>query len=149
MGYSLTIGEAKIEKDEDQAYIYIDVATVSHDEAPAYGEPTDNTNMRWPSYTSWAGFARFFNLYDIFFDEEVGLIREHPGAALITKEHKDRIDEELEVFKKEHPNAVARYDNKEDGDENDANSYLVRLEWLKYWVDWALENCENPTFRNT
>ncbi len=29
------------------------------------------------------------------------------------------------------------------------NDYATRLEWLKYWVDWSLENCDKPVFCNT
>jgi len=49
MGYTLRIGELG---DDGE------VETVRHDDAPAFDEPTDYTNDRWPSYTAWWGFVR-------------------------------------------------------------------------------------------
>ena len=56
-----------------------------------------------------------------------------------------------------YPNCRAGYSTKinekegffEDIDWPAENNHAVRLEWLKYWVDWALENCECPVFYNS
>lgn len=152
MGYSLSIGEAEIEKDEEYGYIGFGVRSESHNEAPAYGEPTDNTNNRWPSYTSWHNFTDFVGLRELMYDEDEGFLKEHPGEVLLNSKHKEIIDQAMDKFKVKFPNVVAGYSPKNDGIDPEwpeENAMLVRLEWLKYWVDWSLANCENPIFRNT
>ena len=63
MGYNLAIGEAEVDWSEDM--VRIDAVTVKLDEAPAFGEPTDHTNTRWPSYTSWSNFCKAMDITDI------------------------------------------------------------------------------------
>lgn len=150
MGYTLKIGEAEIVNYPEDGYISIGVKGVEHKEAPAFGEPTDFSNQRWPSYTSWHNFARFVGLHDLFYDEDEGLIRRHPDTFPLTPSHKEIIDKAYEAFKVKYPDAVASF--AEDGNYDEfpeENTWLVRLEWLKYWVDWSLENCQNPVFYNS
>lgn len=141
MGYTLKIGEATIEPDPEIFYIRTGVRGEEHENAPAFGEPTDRSNSRWPSYNNWYEFERVFNLEDVFRDEKKGLITGRPNVALITKWHKERIDQEYENFMKKYPDSKPCYNT-----ESDKDKYLVRMVWLKYWVDWALENCNVPAF---
>lgn len=152
MGYSLTIGELKISIQGKglQSYLDYDAEEVSLDNGPAYGEPTDNTNSRWPSYTSWGDSMDFLGLRKF----SNAVLAEHPGVVPLTQEHKKEIDEAYERFYAKYPNAKAGYSPNSDGfreDENwpEENGYAVRLEWLKFWVDWALENCKVPVFANS
>lgn len=157
MGYTLKIGESIVNVDKEYNYVSIDVKLEQHDKAPAFGEPTDHQNQRWPSYSSWGDFCRFTGLYEMFFDKEDGLINQHPGQMPLLPKHKEQIDEVLKKYKEKYPNAVAGYSPKidfsknifEDADWPEENNWLTRLEWLKYWVDWALENCKQPIFKNT
>lgn len=146
MGYTLKIGEYASEfHDEDNTtWISQYAEDAQHDAAPAYGEPTDNTNARWPSYTSWHNFARFVGLEDFFFNEEMGLIRKHPGCVPLARYHQSSIENAMLNFKIKHPNAIPRMT-----DESEADCQLARLTWLKYWVDWAMQNCERPVFYNS
>lgn len=152
MGYSLTIGEAVMEAipgDEwGDGYLHISVEEVTHDEAPAFGEPTDHRNTRWPSYSSWSQFAEFTGLEDVLLDPESNdnIRGGHPGHFLLTQAFKDDVDIAMERFMKMYPDAIASYDNYE---ERPYDGELCRLTWLKYWVDWALENCQIPIFANT
>ncbi len=154
MGYSLTIGEAKLEKwDEDEfgdGHIDITVDGVHLDDAPAFGEPTDYTNERWPSYTSWWEFAEYAGLTDVLFDPETngGIRGGHPGHFLITEKFKQDIDDAYSKFMEKYPDATPTYDTEGTADA-DADGALCRLTWLQYWTTWALENCENPIFKNT
>lgn len=159
MGYTLTIGQLKtaIENEGLESYISNDAEGVTLDSAPAFGEPTDHTNSRWPSYVSWSEAMRFVGLYDFMFNEETGLLRSHPGCVPIVKEHKEIIDKAYLDFYKKYPNAKAGYSPKikeEDGNFEDLewpveNIWAARLEWLKFWVDWALLNCSKPVFYNS
>lgn len=158
MGYNLDIGELEVEFEQDDCYISLTAKSESRDDAPAYGEPTDNSNSRWPSYTSWHNSMEFVGLKDLFFDEdsEYSLLTQHPGCVPLNKHHKKVIDRAYEDFMEKYPDVVAGYSPKtkdnimaEDPDWPEENGALVRLEWLKYWVDWALKNCEKPVFANS
>lgn len=158
MGYTLKIGQlvTTIEIEGLESYIYNDVEGVKLDNAPAFNEPTDYTNARWPSYISWSEAMRFVGLYDLMFNRETGLIRDHPGCVPLVKEHKEIIDKAYEDFYKKYLNAEAGYSPKlkedewaEDPDWPIENTWATRLEWLKYWVDWSLLNCTKPVFYNS
>lgn len=125
MGYNLRIGELKSEQ-IDNTTIW-DVEEVEIDHAPSDGSPTDHTNARWPSYSGWDDFGHEAGL-SILFTE---LMPEHPGYAILKPRHKRMID--------------AVYANKSLLDPE----MLGRLEWLKFWVDWALKNCKQPAFVNS
>jgi hypothetical protein len=159
MGYTLRIGELKtrIEYEGLESYITNDAEAVTDEKAPAFGEPTDHSNSRWPSYTSWYDAMRFVGLHDMMFNKETGLIRSHPDCVPLVKEHKEIIDKAYKEFYEKYPNCKAGYSpkiNEKEGVYEDAewpseNNYATRLEWLKYWVDWALENCQYPVFYNS
>lgn len=151
MGYTIRIGEAILNKDEKYAYISISAKKERHDSAPAFGEPTDFTNERWPSYTTWSEFLRAVGLYELFTDKERGLMRSHPGEALLTKSHQIKIRDALTEYKKKgtapgFPESMMG--GPIPGAEN-LDPMLARLIWLDYWVTWAVENCENPVLTNS
>ena len=158
MGYTLKIGELRTEIEYCglESYINNDVESVYDENSPAFGEPTDHTNERWPSYTSWGNAMRFISLDNFMFNKETGLIRSHPDCVPLVKEHKEIIDKAYKDFYEKYPNCKAGYSPKinegkgvfEDKEHPEENNYATRLEWLKYWVDWALENCEKPVFYN-
>ena len=159
MGYTLKIGqlETTIQNEGLESEIRHDVKDEEFSEAPAYGEPTDNSNSRWPSYTSWHNAMRFVGLEDLMFNKETGLIREHPACFPLTAEHKKIIDKAHKEFYEKYPKCTPGYSPKlddskgiyEDPDWPNENDMAVRLEWLKYWVDWALSNCHTPVFYNS
>lgn len=154
MGYTLTIGNAYLQYDKAERSLTVECRNETLDNAPAFGEPTDGTNSRWPSYTSWADFSRFVGLYGLFFDKnnpecEI-LIDHHPGFVALSETHKEIIDEAYAAYYLKYPNAKPGF--KPDGFIGtwpDENAHAARLEWLKFWVDWALVNCEMPIFYNS
>jgi hypothetical protein len=158
MGYTLTIGELKTEIYDEglESHFHLTAESKNLPEAPAYGEPTDHSNSRWPSYTSWANAMRFVGLYDFMYNKSTGLLRQHPGCVPLVKEHKEIIDQAHAEFYQKYPNAKAGYSPKmqdifadEDPDWPMENNMATRLEWLKFWVDWALANCKQPVFYNS
>lgn len=164
MGYSLTIGELKVCYDNDEECPTVDCSArgFSHDEAPAFGEPTDKTSSRWPSYSGWAEFCRFTGLYDLFYGKneqkettrDDALLSQHPGCVPLTEKHRREVNAAYEAFKIKYPNAVPTYGNIKsmlDADPNnpDENGQMCRLVWLHYWVNWALDNCKKPVFANS
>lgn len=115
MGYTLRIGDNVNGK----------IEVVRHSEAPAFGEPTDYTNERWPSYTAWWGFVRACGLDAMF----TSLLDPHPGINALTPDHL---------------RALEAVDMKR-LDEWCQN----RLTWLLYWTRWALANCNKPAISNS
>ena len=167
MGYTLTIGEAYLDYDNDESSPYCRVCAkgVTHDDAPAFGEPTDHSNSRWPSYSGWHDFAGYSGLYSLFFGKEHkdgylvrddALLVEHPGAVPLAEQHRREINAALERWKTLYPHAVPTYGNIDpkkfndtDPDNPEENWKMTRLVWLHYWVNWALDNCDRPVFANS
>lgn len=159
MGYTLTIGELETSWDDSdglESTIRNSAKGEFHDKAPSFGEPTDGSNSRWPSYTAWHGFTRFVDLEDLFYSKETGLLREHPGCFPLTKEHKEIVDKAYKAFYEKYPNCKAGFSpnandifSEEDKDWPEENTWAARLEWLKYWVDWSLTECKKPVFYNS
>ena len=146
MGYNFTIGEAVIHTFDDdglESSCRIGARGEHHDAAPAFGEPTDHTNQRWPSYTGWFEFCKATGLMDVFYcDKRIN--GGHPGVFPVTREMQVMVDTAMTRLRGLYPNASATYDNDDLIEGN-----LCRLTWLKYWVDWSLENCDQPVVANT
>lgn len=138
MGYTLTIGEATVDslpsikeivEDWDgKVSSRISINPVFLDEAPADGSPTDHTNQCWPSYTAWGCFVDQVGLRALFFDENGGLLRSHPGCYALTPAHLATIE------------AVGA---------SVPEDQRPRYDWLLFWVRWALANCKTPAIKNT
>lgn len=130
MGYTIKIGNAvpgELNPDEDVMNVRYRVESVRHEEAPAFGEPTDHTNSRWPSYSAWADSAREADLTDLLVDT---WCKPHPGCVRLKREHLERIQSAL---------------TREDLEEWTRN----RLVWCEYWARWALDNCALPAVENS
>lgn len=170
MGYNLIIGEAKV--NWEPYYISITCDVIRRDDAPAYDEPTDYENQRWPSYSSWGNFCRNLDIEDMMFkqdwhEEEIApLISNHPGASPITKEHIEHLEKKLKEYKEKFPTHIAQYPPPKKGakplwegsdmyknedlvEDPKYDGNLCRAEWLLYWLKWAVENCKKPVFVNS
>ena len=146
MGYGIYIGEAIIETgleygDND---LYITVEEVEVEDAPYWDDRVDvsgKTNSIHPSYTAFSHFLEESNLKDLFMNEEYGLMRNHPGEAVI--QNKD-----YELIREVRINRQNKYPNNEAGWGEGKDSILARLMWFEFWFKWALDNCSVPTIRN-
>jgi len=154
MGYSLIIGEAKVESYEEdglEALCHITAEGVHLDDAPAFGEPTDHTNQRWPSYTQWYDFCEKADILPALYEcDEYGNVTGslrggHPGAFPINKEFKEEIDTAYNRIKMQ----AKTLDPDADIFDTDLGGMWARIQWLKFWTDWALENCEHPVLVNS
>ena len=147
MGYSITIGELRIdtypENGVDDECIGFSAKGVAIEGSPAYGEPTDGTNQRWPSYTSWFNAIEGAGLEDVFFYNG-HLIGGHPGVRLVTKELLERISKAKADLESAHPSIKATMQPY-----TDINGTYCRIIWLEYWCKWALENCKFPVIANS
>ncbi len=65
----------------------------------------------------------------------------------LTEEHKTAFDKIYKSYYKKFPHAVAAH--KVGQTKADENSDAIFLEWLKYWMEYALKNCETPVIYNS
>ena len=170
MGYTLKIGELVVNysQDKDDPRCYLSANSFHHNDAPAFGEPTDGTSVRWPSYTSWRIFCRMAGLHAMFYGTEYGsdelvrddaLIVSHPGCVPLTERHRKDINDAMLRWKSKYPDAAPTYGKPapegkflgfwHDEENPEENAYMCRLVWLHYWVNWALDNCKQPVFVNS
>lgn len=174
MGYTLLIGEAEADVDLEDRYARVTVAGRFLPEAPlgSGGGVNEHTNSCWPSYSTWADFARRVGLHGVFFapacpaecprwapchvcngrpvwwagadgQERRGLLARHPGCEALEHVHLTAFREALEAWRaKPETERAAAMSDGVDYDER-------RLEWLVWWTDWALLNCTHPSFANS
>ena len=135
MGYRLLIGEKTIEREEYDGELveHIYAKEIENDQAPDNGIGYKD-NTRSPSYRGWWEFREATGSHGLF-DE---LINEHPGCVDLTRDHLETLVRIYNTYKKK---------NKQSTDEF-VNYNINRLEWLVFWVEWALNNCKNPVFVN-
>lgn len=147
MGYTITIGELEVVPAPDDGIdsdcILFSAVGVTLVDAPAFGEPTDNTNSRWPSYSAWADTMRDTGLYDVFYHDSGTLIGNHPGVRLVTSELVARVELALSSYRISHPQAAQSFDD------TDESANLCRLIWLDYWLRWSFTNCKTPVIANS
>lgn len=171
MGYRITIGELVPADSSDEAS-RPDAQSVTLDEAPAFGEPTDYTNERWPSYTGWndflsatgLGFLSPCTCREFARNAECPpLMDEHPGVMPVLPVHLAKVEEALARYrarigadKKPGWGSTEVFDQKsgthievQEADHELYDGNLARLTWLRFWLKWALENCKNPVCANS
>lgn len=148
MGYSITIGELLVETYPDEAMecsgLRLTAKSVRRDDAPAYGEPTDFTNERWPSYSAWHDFAESAGIFELLFDYGGNLIGGHPGVRLITVDMLNIVEAARINMESREPKPQSTMENY-----TRENGAYCRLLWLEYWMRWAIENCKTPVIANS
>lgn len=145
MGYNIIIGNAEphFEVDGNDLIAEWGVKVVRNDEAPAFpgDEASHYVNSRFPSYSAWADAMEKAGLKSLFMDEHEGLFRRHPGCVKIDKSHFEQVcaAEERIKAKASCPPGFG------DG----FNPTLARVVWLRWWMGWAIANCEVPAIQNS
>lgn len=154
MGYNLYIGEAEVDVIYEERRARIFVAGLELPESPL--NSTDvHTNYCWPSYCGWSEFCERVGLTRVFYagargcdqlgnfwnDEDgnsyEGILCQHPGAVALTPAHLKAFQKARDShFVYDATTEAIVYDNR-------------RLEWLCWWTNWALKNCQYPTFYNS
>lgn len=159
MSYDIYIGNAEVEYqesvndfelDEYRYEVRVSVKRIELDNAPIFenDEMTGNGNSRHPGYVQWSTALEHAGILDLFFNDDTGLMRKHPGCFPIVKSDVDAVKSALEQYKKLYPDATPRFGTWENpGKAEDA--VLARLEWLVFWMDWAVNNCERPAITNS
>jgi hypothetical protein len=156
MGYSIYIGNAVVETDEDELEAWYGIEHIELKEAPFWPNPVDGngkpkrfggdasgkTNGRHPSYTSMSDWARAVGLENIFYKRGDGLFDPHPGIKRLTPEIHAEVLAAKERWERDHPNARPGW---REGDD----AVLAKLIWYEWWIGWALKNCERPAISNS
>src|SRR5215208_7857403 len=76
MGYTIRIGNAVV---ADKEVERVHVKQIWLHDAPGFpGDYADQINERMPSYSQWVSMANMVGLKRLFFDEQSGLLSQHP-----------------------------------------------------------------------
>lgn len=166
MSYDIYIGQAKIESswdDDDTPRAEWVVGLHTHPKAPNKPDMTGQGNSCHPGYGQWADAMRTVGLFDLWFDEGRGLLREHPGCQRLTAEHLIEVERAQAAYLAAHPNEkpgmcecveCVRFPpppaDKSQRPPHDPtlNFNMLRLEWMAWWMRWTLENCTRPAVAN-
>lgn len=142
MSYDIYIGQATVADNGEGEYMAT-VAERHEQKAPRFDndEMTGNGNSRHPGYSQWSGWCDVSGLTALFFDEETGIMRRHPGTFSLNHEHLMTVSAALRKWKEQSPAAVAGFAHGQD-------PVLARLVWLDWWIRWALQNCDAPAIHN-
>jgi hypothetical protein len=161
MAYDITIGELLVEFNQAERYINLSAVEVELPDAPAFGDPTDRMNQRWPSYGVWRPFLKEVGLLGLFYDTEGtdpnggDVLGGHPGVVPLTqgwadKVHAARLHREATNGGKPAgffaPDETSKHEF--DVKDNGNDPHLARLIWLDFWCDWAMKNCKQPVIAN-
>jgi hypothetical protein len=155
MGYSIYIGNAVVEVDEDELYAKYTVERITHEKAPRWPncinangdvDISKDTNGRHPCYISMDNWARAVGLYELFLgngsnDGAAGLLNPHSGCRRLTPDILVQISTARIKWEKSHIGAKPGWSNEDD-------AALAKLVWYEWWVKWALENCRIPAISN-
>lgn len=155
MGWKIKIGNATpvVTNDDYGLQAYWDVEDVEVANAPAF--PNDiavKTNSRTPSYGVWREFCQKTGLYELFYNNESGLLEQNQTVVKINEGHLEMIKSALKAYqaKATKPPGFSDYifDEETNGiihiDYDKYDSTLARLLWLDFWFDWAISNCKIP-----
>lgn len=178
VGYRLSIGEFKAEARPEDRYVKKTVQEPSESviEASPKSSMVDGqkTNCLATGYSQWFQFIWSVGLLDVFkgATDELGkedwefgadaprgidygrvwyhdgeqkapILRNHPAAVALDEDYLERFEQAREYWRG-HP--VREWSIEQNENHDDINGR--RLRWLCWWTEWALENCEYPTFVN-
>lgn len=146
MGYNLFIGNAKLVENDGMWTADVDLVEVDE---PLVIRGDTSAPVRYPSYSQWKDFAVKADLDKMFFDNEEGLIRRHPGTFLLTQDHLTKVRAALEIARRKYPNEPIGFPDDDDQPVSDGTEQLTRLVWLEFWIDAALKHCKRPAFGNS
>lgn len=167
MGYTILIGNAELESDfdaDDRPHAEWVVGRTTHPDAPLMPDENARSNDRSPGYGVWSDFLKDVRLHSMFFARATtgdGLMDNHPGIARLTADHAAKVMAALAAYREAHPDRVPGIcdcrecqgpfgptDAPAIPHDPRADFVFLRLEWLSFWVSWAVANCERPAIHN-
>ena len=159
MAHHIFIGNAEpIYNEELNEYCWI-VKKIRHESAPTLinDKLTGNSNYRGPSYLAWHNFIIEAGLQNLLEGPES--LMPESGCKKINNEHLAIVNNALNEWTDSHdlPAGFHDWEDFEVDEQTDeweipsGQKYdwiLARLIWLEYWINWAINNCENPALYN-
>lgn len=146
MGYNITIGRKVRESytgEDGKRHFYYDVEGAEHPDAPTPpgDEGTGKSNSRAPSYGAWHEFAAVTGLRDLLVGPE-GITR-NMQCVTITYAHLDAVKAARTRWLGKHhkPPGYA--------DDGSLDPFLMRLDWLVFWMHWALDTWDDEAAIST
>lgn len=146
MGYTITIGQPEFYACEERQQIIYHVADIEHPEAP-----NDIFSIMGHSNNRYWGYKADDQLNDAigislgdFVPED---FQELSPPALLTKEHQAKINNTYGRFLEQYGNHNSPiFYKKAQGFIIEINLELnkARLEWLKFWINYAVDNFDVP-----
>lgn len=162
MGYTIRIGQAQIQSEwptedfDDEPFTRWTVEATTSDQAPTSSD-SGQSNGRSPGYADWSRFAREVDLSDWFFHIDDGKLRRHPGCFKLTQVDNAVIHQKLVAYRSKNPDKIAGWCECIECSHNpdavtphnpNLDGNLVRLEWLAWWVEWAVSKGTHPAIWN-
>lgn len=163
MGYNIYIGEEEMKHYPEDGIDELGVKEIILDNAPEFGfvDISGKSNGRFPGYSQMSKFCKTTGLYELFYDEDNGLLHPHPGCRPITQEHLDTVVGARKNWEEIHPNCKELLPTKdkepdytrsdltfEDRTGSQYDWVYARLVWYEFWFEWALKNCKKPSISN-
>ena len=159
MPHHIFIGNAEpIYNEEFNEYRWV-VKKISHETAPTFinDELTGKSNYRSPSFCGWSDFINESGLIDLVNEQEGPFT--HWGCKKINKEHLVIVKNALREWSISHDLPAGFHEDKDFVFDEETDEWempedqkydwiLARLIWLEYWMEWAINNCENPALYN-
>lgn len=135
MGYNITIGRRMQVPYEDEegrgSFEDAERAELPNAPCPPGDEGTGRSNNRCPSYGAWAEFGRATGLHNVLFGAD-GLTH-NLQCVRITATHVEQVEAARArwIAKHHKPPGYA--------DDGSLDPMRMRLDWLAFWLRWALE----------
>lgn len=169
MGYTLIIGEARIDYCKADNRLGLSVERASSPHAPMHDRFVGDENARSPSYIVWDEFCRDAGIQELFYGmgwdaaaqryrdcrseyhRSVPLLATHPGCQPICAEDLSVVIEaRIERERTNGGKPPGFFDDDGNGNliDNGTDQTLARLLWLEFWFDWALRYCNIPAIEN-
>lgn len=146
MEYTIKIGNAVpvFSKDEFPRLVAqwkVEDAQSKDAPCPPGDEFLEQANYRSPSYAAWQDLIEQVGLRNLFYHPLNGLMANHPGCVGIDPADAASVRAALIRYRKTATMPA--------GEGIDHDYDLARLEWLDFWMHWAIENCETPAIENS
>jgi hypothetical protein len=153
MSITISIGE-KFWNEELSSW---DVQRETSPEAPVF--PNDvclepKANWRFVNYPAWKSMAEEVGLTKWLTDKDTGILHKNDEVTPITEDHYRMISEAY-LLRSAFAEGRPGWDSEEWDEETlgarpqvpgtHYDKYLARLMWLRFWVRWALDHCQEPS----
>lgn len=143
MGWMIQIGHPELCHDPDgEEAPYVHIPRITHPDAPHF--PGDEeTNTRLPSHYGWGEFVRATGMEALFNELAPNMRGE---MVRLVPRHLAQLQQIRDGWRARYPHLQPGWFDDLPNPDQRAAYHLARLEWLVWWVDWALHHGEGAAF---